>query len=319
MGSKLKEKARRHILEWGRIHDARKLFNEMPPRHVVPWNACDKEALNEFTFSGLFKACVELGHALGERVAHGEMDVSSLKANVFVGAAIIEMAEDARLVVVGHVQNQRDEKVLEMFGEMIRPDKCAAASGLIAWEHLLALRKGMKIHAVMIKEALEPEFFSYFCVEHRWRLFQGFQWDEQCRSGIMDCHDHWTGSERVGRSCPVALSQHDIILHKARSHLEHVPEFLCFQMVSRSISMKTSLHTDVLVAAALIDMYRKCVCMGMALLVFNNSLLEKDVVLFNAMISGYAQNDCGEEALQFCEEMQEFGIIPNYATFVSLL
>lgn len=75
---------------------------------------------------------------------------------------------------------------------------------------------------------------------------------------------------------------------------------------------------NIFVGNALVDMYGKSGNLTEALKAFDN-MLERDVVSWNALISGYAQHGHGKEALQFAESMQREGIQFNNITFVSIL
>ncbi|CAN6482378.1 unnamed protein product [Victoria cruziana] len=367
-------------LKCGCIEDARKLFNKMPPQHVVPWNAmvsayaqhgCGQEALrlfvmmhfsnvapDEFTFTSVFKACANLGYARGGRVAHGQMVVSGLRTNVFVGSAIIDLyvkcsrVDDARLVfdrinerdvilwtalIVGYVQNEKDEEALNLFGEMVRggmkPDDYTVASVLIACGNLLALREGIQIHAVTIKEALElnsssrTSLLSMYAkcgsVGDSLKIFNGMtdanvvSWTAMI-TGLVENQQEEDALSLFHKMTSFSIRPNQFTFSVALRACAGVSLFTEGKQIHVLIT-KTGLDTDKFVAAALVDMYGKCGCIRMALLVFNNGLLEKDAVLFNAMISGYAQNGYGLEALQLFEEMKQFGIIPNSATFVGLL
>jgi len=46
---------------------------------------------------------------------------------------------------------------------------------------------------------------------------------------------------------------------------------------------------------------------------------EREVVSWNAMNSGYTQNGCRKEALQFLEQMLVSGVKPNEITFMGVL
>lgn len=72
------------------------------------------------------------------------------------------------------------------------------------------------------------------------------------------------------------------------------------------------------VESALIDMYTKCSQIEDAYHVFQYSV-KKDVVLWTAMISGYAQQGLNEEALELFGRMLSSGIEANMVTFVSVL
>ncbi|KAL5731574.1 hypothetical protein ACHQM5_004288 [Ranunculus cassubicifolius] len=75
---------------------------------------------------------------------------------------------------------------------------------------------------------------------------------------------------------------------------------------------------NVLLGTALIDMYAKCGCVDVAMDLFN-AIHDKDVVLWNAMISGLAMHGHGDDALELFSEMKRHGTVANSATFVTVL
>lgn len=72
------------------------------------------------------------------------------------------------------------------------------------------------------------------------------------------------------------------------------------------------------VGTALIDMYSKCGSLEDALKVFNG-IKEKDVVVYNAMIGGYAIHGFTREAMKLFEEMVEVRLRPTDITFIGVL
>ncbi|KAJ7542119.1 hypothetical protein O6H91_10G090800 [Diphasiastrum complanatum] len=82
--------------------------------------------------------------------------------------------------------------------------------------------------------------------------------------------------------------------------------------------IKRGFQSDVIVGSTLVDMYAKCGCTDDARELFNN-MSERNVVSWNAMIAGYAQNGLGKEALALYKQMKQEGVQPNNVTFVVLL
>ncbi|KAI3962534.1 hypothetical protein MKW92_024530 [Papaver armeniacum] len=74
----------------------------------------------------------------------------------------------------------------------------------------------------------------------------------------------------------------------------------------------------VFVSNSLISFYAKCGAMEDSLLIFDK-LQQKNVVSWNAMICGYAQNGRGKEALEFFEKMKTSGFRPNSVTLLCVL
>ncbi|KAI5065602.1 hypothetical protein GOP47_0020297 [Adiantum capillus-veneris] len=78
------------------------------------------------------------------------------------------------------------------------------------------------------------------------------------------------------------------------------------------------LGKDIVLGSALVDLYAKCGALVKARRVFEE-ISTRDVVSWNALIAGYAQNGQGEEALACFERMHEEGLPPNAVTFTCAL
>ncbi|MFS8004545.1 putative tetratricopeptide-like helical domain superfamily [Helianthus anomalus] len=83
-------------------------------------------------------------------------------------------------------------------------------------------------------------------------------------------------------------------------------------------AIKTLVNVGVYVGNSLISFYSKCGSMEDGLLVFNK-LGDRNIVSWNAMINGYAQNGRGKEAIEFYHRMQAKGVKPNSVTLLGLL
>jgi pentatricopeptide repeat protein len=68
----------------------------------------------------------------------------------------------------------------------------------------------------------------------------------------------------------------------------------------------------------LIDMYAKCGCMDDARQVFND-MKERSKVTWNVMVAGYAQHGLGQEAIFMYLRMKVARLMPDHATFSSIL
>lgn len=80
---------------------------------------------------------------------------------------------------------------------------------------------------------------------------------------------------------------------------------------------KSGFESDMVIGNALVSMYGKCGSLENARTVFD-SMLERNVISWNAIISAYAQNGEGKEALCMVGRMQQ-GTLPDDVTFVSAL
>ncbi|XP_065867078.1 pentatricopeptide repeat-containing protein At5g39350-like [Euphorbia lathyris] len=87
--------------------------------------------------------------------------------------------------------------------------------------------------------------------------------------------------------------------------------------IHRSIE-ETNLIGDVRIGTAVVDFYCKCGHLGEADKVFDK-ITERDLVLWNALMSGYVGCGYYEGAIRLIREMQREGLKPNSRTLVSSL
>lgn len=83
-------------------------------------------------------------------------------------------------------------------------------------------------------------------------------------------------------------------------------------------TIKSPLSSDTTVGTSLISMYWKCGDLRDAWKLFLE-MPHRDLVSWNAMISGYAQHGSGQVALTLFDEMRNEGIKPDWITFVAVL
>lgn len=82
--------------------------------------------------------------------------------------------------------------------------------------------------------------------------------------------------------------------------------------------VKRALHTNVFIGNGLVAMYGKCGSLAEARCVLDE-MPWRDVVSWNSMVAGFAQNGRFDDAVEICREMKCFGIKPDAGTMASLL
>ncbi|XP_023752420.1 pentatricopeptide repeat-containing protein At5g04780, mitochondrial [Lactuca sativa] len=87
---------------------------------------------------------------------------------------------------------------------------------------------------------------------------------------------------------------------------------------AHAVLFKTGFILNFFVSSSLVDMYSKCGSINEAYLVFS-CVKEKNIVLLNAMISGFSRHGRSMEAMILFEKMQQIGLQPNEVTYVSVL
>ncbi|CAA3023870.1 pentatricopeptide repeat-containing At1g03540 [Olea europaea subsp. europaea] len=75
---------------------------------------------------------------------------------------------------------------------------------------------------------------------------------------------------------------------------------------------------DVVVESALVYLYAKCGSVDFAYRIFKKMPIRNSIT-WNSMISGFAQNGRGEEAVRIFNEMIQEGVKPNYISFIGVL
>ncbi|KAK9269427.1 hypothetical protein L1049_001200 [Liquidambar formosana] len=82
--------------------------------------------------------------------------------------------------------------------------------------------------------------------------------------------------------------------------------------------VENEMELNSFVGSALIGMYGKCGDLLSARRVFDG-MVKKDVVTWNAMITGYAQNGVSDEAMMVFNCMRKAGVIPDKITLIGVL
>lgn len=82
--------------------------------------------------------------------------------------------------------------------------------------------------------------------------------------------------------------------------------------------MKLGMAVDLMLKAAVLDMYTKCGRLNDASRLFNEASF-RDICMWNTMIGGYGKHGLGNEALQLLRKMEEEGTKPNDTTFIAIL
>ena len=90
------------------------------------------------------------------------------------------------------------------------------------------------------------------------------------------------------------------------------------QAIHINIIQKGILEIDAFVGSILVDLYAKCALLEESQKVFE-ALLFKDIVSWNALISGYVNQRKGEEAIHYFEQMQCTNVTPDVITFICVL
>lgn len=264
----------------GVLKKAEEVFNELPIRDIVSWNALitgfvqlghGKKALqlykrmqsegfspNAITYTCVLKACgIVRASDVGKEV-HAEIEKACLLArDIVLGNALIDMYAKCGAL----------ERAREVFEEL-------PTRNVISWTTLIA---------------------GYVEHGHGKRALECFKEMQSCPFP----------PNAVTFACILKACGSIGFLEQGQAiHAEFVKEPL--------------LGEDVMVGTALVDMYAKCGEIEKAQKAFEE-LSKWDVVSWNALIAGYVQHERNEEALSCFESMQQKGFLPDDVTYACIL
>lgn len=329
----------------GKPKNSLRLFWEMLESGVEP---------NGFSLSAVIKACSELEDLKSGKCFHGMVITRGFDSNHVISSALIDMygrnheVQDARRlfdemlepdaicwtsVIAAFTRNDLFEEALEFFYVMHRdhkliPDGFTFGTVLTACANSNRLRQGKEVHAkvitsglcgnVVVESSLVDMYGKCGSVSESKTVFDrmshknSISWSAMlgvyCQNGELE-----TVIDLVREMKLVDLYNFGTIL-RACSGLAAVrqgKEVHC-QYVRRGG------WRDVIVESALVDLYAKCGCIEFAYRLFL-LMPVRNLITWNSMIGGFAQNGRGREALDLFEEMIKEGIKPDYITFIAVL
>eukprot|EP01018_Ginkgo_biloba_P029523 Gb_22658 [translate_table: standard] len=331
----------------GDNQEALKLFQQMHWANMKP---------NSFTFGSVLKACASQATLQQGKQVHNWVIKTGLDSDVFAGSALVDMyskcrsMEDAREVfekmpernrvswtalITGYASNGPAEEALSLFHQVqragMKPSQFIFSSVLSACASISALGPAKEIHKHIIQTGFESDVFIGSAlvdiyakcgnIEDARNLFDKFPARNMvCWTAMI------TGYMQNGRG------EEALKLFRQMRRTGMKPNQFTFTSITGACAglaaleegaqvhnqiIKTGYESDVFVCSALVDMYGKCGSIEYASKLFYR--MPKNAVSWNAMISGFAQNGHGEEALKFFCQMQMEGIKPNEVTFPVVL
>eukprot|EP01018_Ginkgo_biloba_P005616 Gb_23023 [translate_table: standard] len=324
----------------GSIDNARSLFDKIPERNLVSWNAM----IVGYAQNGCVNEALMLFRKMPERnLVSWTAMIAGYAQNGHVDEALKLFQEipeqnvvSWNVMIAGYAQNGHGEEALNLFWQMqlagLKPNSKTFASLLPACANLAALAQGKEIHEEIIR--------------------RGFQSDLFVASALVDMYAK-CGSIEIARTLFDEMPQHDVVSWTAmmagyaqNGHGEKALKlFRQMQLAGvkpnsktfvgvlpacanlAALEQGTEIHEKIIrsgfqsyifVANALVDMYAKCGSIENARHLFDK-IPQRDVVSWNAIISGYAMHGCGKEAIELFEQMQHSCTNPDHVTFVSVL
>ncbi|XP_019058119.1 PREDICTED: pentatricopeptide repeat-containing protein At4g39530 [Tarenaya hassleriana] len=331
----------------GRSEVSLQLFYQVRESNIVP---------DGFILSTGLSACSMLKFVEGGKQIHAyvirhrhEMDVSLMNViiDLYVKCAKVTAARKLfdgmvtkniiswTTMLSGYMQNSLHEKAKELFSQMslfgLKPDMFACSSILTSCASIRDLQYGRKVHVYTIKSNLETDSYVRNSLIDMYAKCDSLIDARKVFNLATDRHVVFFNAMIEGYSRHGELSEVLNIFRDMRFRsVQPMPlTFVSLLGASASLSnleLNEQLHGlmfkygvcfDIFVGSALIDAYSKCSCIKDSRLVFEE-MKEKDIVVWNAMFTGYFQQSENEEAFKLYAELQLSGEKPDEFTFAAL-
>ncbi|KAI4365494.1 hypothetical protein MLD38_021474 [Melastoma candidum] len=311
-----------------------------------------------YVLSSVLSACSNLKFIDGAKQIHAhvlrrETEMDALLVNVLIDCytkcGLVRVARKVfdrmnirnmiswTTMISGYMQNSHDREALMLFREMTvsgwKPDEFACTSILTSCGSLKALGEGKQVHAYVIKTDLEiDEFVRNGLID----MYAKCNLLDEARLLFDLMRDHNVISYNAiieGYSSQGKLQKALELFHEMRleslqpSHLTFVSILgasaaLLILNVSKQVHgliVKYGISLNLLVGSALIDAYAKCYFLYGARLLFED-IGAKDIVVWNAMMFGYAQQMENEETIKLFSQLQSTSLEkPNEHTFAAVV
>jgi len=294
---------------YGSLVDARIVFDEMGKRNIVSWNVMiatyarhgfSAEALllfyklqsigiqpDQFSFASVLPACANLASLEQGRLIHGDIIKRGFQFDVFVANALVDMyAKCGSAESAFHVFEKMPQRDLVSWNTIVSG---YAQYGFL--DQALKLFEKMPQRNVVSWTSMIAGFAKHQYNEEALSMFYKMQ-----GAGIRP--NQFTFASVLPACADLATLEQGEEIH------EEV--------------IRSGFQSNCFVGNALVDMYAKCGSIEKARYVFDR-MLQRDVVSWNVMIAGYAMHGFGRQAIQLFEQMLQFGISPEHATFVGVL
>ncbi|KAL0910234.1 hypothetical protein M5K25_021194 [Dendrobium thyrsiflorum] len=327
-------------LDSGDLCLAHKLFTEMPDRNVISWTSI----VNGLAKFGCIDAAEKLFYKMpGKDTAAWNSMITGYCDNGRIHDAqlLFEKMPHRNVIswtamIGGHDQNGDSDKALCLFHQMwvrgIKPTSSTFACVLTACANSPDSELGIQIHAIVIKAGYAEENFTLTSLITFYAKCKQIESSSKLLDGVEDRNVFlWTalitGYGLNGRH-EEALDEFGKMVRSGimpnQSTFSSSLNSCCgLEALDRgkgihAIAIKQGFDFDVFVGNSLVVMYSKCGDVADGMKMFNN-MSKRNLVSWNSIIVGCAQNGYASRALELFDEMSACRIKPDEITFVGLL
>ncbi|XP_057846895.2 pentatricopeptide repeat-containing protein At2g39620 [Cryptomeria japonica] len=322
-------------------------FSRMQLRGVIPNSATFASILPACAKKGTFEEGMDIHQSIKDKgilsdiVATSLVDMYSKCGSIDKARELFDRIPQRDVVLwtammTGCTQNGFLHKALETFKQMllagVKPNSTTFACVLSACAKMGALQQGMAIHRsimeggflsdVIVATALVDMYAKCGSMVKACELFDRipqrdvFSWTAMiagyAQNGFVEKALETFKQMQLAGVNPNSTTFASILPACAKmGALEHGMD------IHQSIE-EGGFFSDVKVGNSLIDMYAKCGSVDKARELFD-SMPQRDVISWNAMFAGYAQNGFCMDALKIFELMKQSGTYPDSVSFACVL
>lgn len=229
---------------------------------------------------------------------------------------------------------EKFDSALELFVKMkslgVRPDNFTYPFVFMSYGSLEA--SGKSLHSEVLKSGLLVDFHvvhSLITMYSKCREM-GFArkvFDEMSERDLVSWNSIISGYSRIGfpgeavelfgKMREVGMEPDEMTLVSVLAACGHLGDLKLGRSIEEHVVEK-GMELNSYIGSALINMYGKCGELESARRVFNG-MKRKEIVIWNAMMTGYAQNGLSDETLSLFNAMKETGPEPNEITLIAVL
>ncbi|PIA31121.1 hypothetical protein AQUCO_05200011v1 [Aquilegia coerulea] len=214
----------------------------------------------------------------------------------------------------------------------IKPDSVTTTSALAACADLNLLCHGREIHGYILSNGLEPNIFVSSALVDMYAKCHDLNSAVKVFYKIEDKNTVSWNTLMAGLTNNTEAEEALNLFPKMLGD-GHEPSSITFMILLSACGyvaslrlgkelhgyiLKSGLESTAAFSSALIDMYAKCGSIIEARLVFDCEA-QKDIIVWNALISGYSIHGMAKEAVDVFEHLKSMGVDPDHTTFTALL
>ncbi|XP_057838479.2 pentatricopeptide repeat-containing protein At4g02750 isoform X2 [Cryptomeria japonica] len=317
-----------------RVDDARSLFDTIPGRNEISWNAMITGYVQNGRVDDACRLFEQMPEAM-KNITSWTLMISGYAQNgrLEVARNLFDRMPERNVVswnsmIMVYVQAGRIDDARKLFDEMPQKDVVSWNSVITGYsqtgrvDEARYLFDRMPLSDVVSCNAMIAGYAQNRRLEDARQLF-----DEMQERNVISWNALIAGYEQNGFYEEAYSLFSQMIESKVKPDCSSFTSILsaCANLAAlgegkqiHQYIMKTGTFVDIPLANSLITMYAKCGSMEDSRLVFN-TMPERDVISWNAIIVGNAQNGHAVEGLQLFKQLESIGIKPNDVTFVGVL